>query len=553
MKPKLQALGMGLSRVGLGAVATLSAFAMLFLFLSSMMGTADMSTENEMKEMITFTKDSLLLNIVMLLLFLFVGGAFVLSVRRLGWLDRITPRRVAFGIWLWVLLAGSTWVLTSMSSPTHDSLIVTRAGIAAALDEMKYLEEDYFMRFPFQSGYVLWTELWARLFELDHKNYLILEMINILCLAFGEWALVMTAERLFRRREVTLVTAIMLGLFVQPMIFSTFLYGNIPGFGFACLAIWAFTAYLQEDRPVLLLPTGLFLLISITLKLNNMILLVAMGIILLAHLLRGKPLRRALALILLCAAVIPLSNAPQWHYESRLDKELGDGIPMTSWLAMGLNESMIAPGWYNGKYTVTNFHAVGMDTEAASERSKVEIGNRLTYFKENPDEASRFFKEKILSQWNETTFQSIWNNQVRGQFMSRVGVAKYVCEEGEGKAKALMDLGVQFIYFGMLAATVYLFLMQFNKKEKRRSVEPALYLIPLIFLGGFLYHALFEAKSQYVITYVTLMIPCAAWGICRLFTTGKELVLTLRASKTYTKLVGKLFPRRLSAQGAKHV
>ena len=540
MRTKLKAIGMNTSRLGLGAVALLAALCMLYLFLSSMMSTADMSTANEMKEMITFEEDSLGLNVLLLLAFLFVGGIFTLTVRRLGWLDKLPPRKLAFAVWLWVVLAGSAWVLMSMSSPTHDSLIVTRAGVAAALDEMKYLQEDYFMRFPFQSGYVLWTELWARLFDLNHKNYIILEMINVICLAFGEWALVLTADRLFRRREVTMVTAIMLCLFIQPMIFSTFLYGNIPGFCFACLAIYLFTEYLARDRWGWLAGAGACLLVSITLKLNNMILLVAMCIILLAHLLRGKPLRRALALILLCAAIIPLSNAPQWYYEKRLDKELGEGIPMTSWLAMGLNESLIAPGWYNGKYTVTNFHAVDMDTDAASERSKEEIRKRLEHFREDPEDARGFFEEKILSQWNETTFQSIWTNQVRGQFMSRVGFAKYACEEEEGKVKAVMDLGVQFIYFGMLAAAIYLLFEQINKKETRRAVEPALYLIPLIFLGGFLYHALFEAKSQYVITYVTLMIPYAAWGICRLFSDGKAAAVSFMGSKAYANLKSKV-------------
>jgi hypothetical protein len=108
------------------------------------------------------------------------------------------------------------------------------------------------------------------------------------------------------------------------------------------------------------------------------------------------------------------------------------------------------------------------------------------------------------------------------------------------KVKAVMDLGVQFIYFGMLVAAIYLLFEQINKKETRRAVEPALYLIPLIFLGGFLYHALFEAKSQYVITYVTLMIPYAAWGVCRLFSDGKAVAVSFMASKACATLKKKV-------------
>ena len=41
-------------------------------------------------------------------------------------------------------------------------------------------------------------------------------------------------------------------------------------------------------------------------------------------------------------------------------------------------------------------------------------------------------------------------------------------------------------------------------------------LFPLVVLGGLLYHLLFEAKSQYAVGYVLLMIPIAAYGIMHL-------------------------------------
>ena len=38
-------------------------------------------------------------------------------------------------------------------------------------------------------------------------------------------------------------------------------------------------------------------------------------------------------------------------------------------------------------------------------------------------------------------------------------------------------------------------------------------LLPLILLGGFGYHLLFEAKSQYALTYLPLLLPIAAYGL----------------------------------------
>ena len=42
-------------------------------------------------------------------------------------------------------------------------------------------------------------------------------------------------------------------------------------------------------------------------------------------------------------------------------------------------------------------------------------------------------------------------------------------------------------------------------------------LLPVIVLGGLLYHLLFEAKSQYALPYFALLVPLAAWGLSRLF------------------------------------
>lgn len=510
-----------LSRIGLGAVAILAVFAMLFLSVGSMLGTADMSTDNPMKELIIFGSDSLLRNLVCLVLTVLLGAVVILFLRSFRIAEKTPAWVMAAVLGIWITVLGILWVVMSLTIPTQDSYIVTAAGVAAANGDLSFTDVVYFVRFPFQLGYVLWTEFWARLFSLTHEDYIAIEIINVVCLAFGEAALVLSTDRLFRNKEVTLATAILLGLFFQPVIFSTFLYGTIPGFCFAAWAIFFFIKYLETDRWRFMIPTALALTLSVTLKLNNMILLVAMGIILLAHLMKDKPLRRTAALAMLCATVLILPGLPQKLYENRLDKEFGDGIPMISWMAMGLHDAPSAPGWYNGRYTVTNFQNHGNDQSAAAEASKKVIEERLEYFKENPDDARVFFKEKILSQWNEPTYQSIWNNQVRTQVGEKWGIAAYICGDGEDTATRFMDLSVQLIFFGMLISTVLLLVSQIRKNPARRPEEAALFLIPLLFLGGFLYHALFEGKSQYVIAYVTFMIPYAVWGLSVMVKWGK--------------------------------
>ncbi len=520
----LPTVGRGLSRVALAVIAALTLLAMLFLFLGSMRETSDMSLDHPGLEIVFFEEDSVALNLLFLLLFVALGIGLVFVLRRFQWFRRLTPARLSWIVGAWVFVFASLWVLQSMSSPTNDSSIVTSAGVKIATGDLTPLDRDYFIRFPFQLGYVFWTELWARLFHLSTGNYLILEIINALCLALGEVALVRLTHRLFRRQEVTFATAVALALFVQPMIFCSFLYGTMPAFCFAVWSMLLFVCYLQTDQWRYIIGAGLTLAISVGLKLNNMILLVAMAILLLVHLLKGKCLRRLGAVVLLCVMVLTLKNVGLWRYELGTDKDFGDGIPMVSWLAMGLNDAAAAPGWYSHEYTVGNFNAVGKDPDKAAEKSMEVIKARLEFFKENPDKAQDFFSKKILSQWNEPTYQSIWNNQVRGHYTDPYGFAAYACGDGEDTVTAVMDTGVQFMFFGSLAAMVFLLVAQCRPQKDRRPDEVALWLIPLCVLGGFLYHMLFEGKSQYVITYMTYLVPIAVWGVFRLTQVGKMLV-----------------------------
>ncbi len=520
-----------LSRVGLGGIAFLMVAVMLFLFVGSMLGTSDMSMDNAVQEMITFEEDNIWSNIIFLILFLMIGISVVLILRRFGLNEKLTPSRISWMLFAWICVIGSLWVIQSMSSPTHDSYIVTQAGVAIANGDKTVLDKAYFTRFPFQLGYVLWTELWARLLWIKEGAYLIIEFVNVICLAFGEMALVRLTERLFQKREVTFATALMLALFIQPVIFCSFLYGTMPGFCFAAWSMLLFVRYLQTDKWRFIVGAGLTLALSVALKLNNLILLAAMVIILLIHILKKNRIRRLASLAILLLMVLTLKNVGVWHYEASADKDFGEGIPMTSWMAMGLNNATTAPGWYSYQYTIGNFNSVEGDTDAANQKSIEEIKTRAEFFLSNPDEAKIFFSEKILSQWNESTYQSLWNNQVRGQYMDRSGFAEWACGEGEDKIKAYMDLGVQCIFFGMLAAVVVLFVSQCVNKKDGREDEAALWLIPLCILGGFIYHALFEAKSQYIITYVTYMIPFAIWGCSRLCDIAKACFFQVMKSK----------------------
>ena len=62
----------------------------------------------------------------------------------------------------------------------------------------------------------------------------------------------------------------------------------------------------------------------------------------------------------------------------------------------------------------------------------------------------------------------------------------------------------------------------------KKRHDPVQILLPVTVLGGFLYHAIFEAKSQYIFVYAFFMMPLAAQGLCVL---EKWLMEKLRGLK----------------------
>lgn len=476
-------------------------FVMLYLSLLSLVQTVDMNMKNSVLENVVFHYDGFLVGVITL----FLGIVLLLVYRKL--IARVNVWIPIAASLVGVLIVGIVWVFSSLSAPTHDSWVVSRAAYLAAQEDYSLVTDKYFIQFPFQLGYVLFGEFIFRLCGTE-ENYLCIEVVNVICLVVSYFALLMMTRKCFKNDNVVKLLALLLLLCPQPILFCTFTYGNISGFAFATLAMWQFLEIRQGARGwIHAVLCALCLGVSVCIKKNFTIVLVAILIVGFIRLIRSRRVGDLVCLILCTATVFSFPLAVQKHYERRANFDFGKGIPMISWLAMGLNESYIAPGWYGGQYTVTNFHAHEMDSDAAAEASKAVIQERLEVFKEDKAYTNDFFAKKIASQWNEPSYQSIWTNQVRGRYGEPGKLAEWVMGEGEARVKSYMNAFQQLIF--VLSAIGAIFMMQ------KRRLE--LSLIPIVILGGFFYHALFEAKSQYAITYFVLMIPIAAYGLNALY------------------------------------
>lgn len=83
------------------------------------------------------------------------------------------------------------------------------------------------------------------------------------------------------------------------------------------------------------------------------------------------------------------------------------GVPclrMAMW-PMGMQESYMAPGWYNGIHDVTYLESEGIK-EVMIPLFQDMIAYRIEEFKQNPGYMAWFYYHKLASQWNNPSFRA---------------------------------------------------------------------------------------------------------------------------------------------------
>ena len=78
----------------------------------------------------------------------------------------------------------------------------------------------------------------------------------------------------------------------------------------------------------------------------------------------------------------------------------------------------------------------------------------------------------------------------------------------------LLDYDLQQKYFDIYQMIIFVFgSIGIFSIAKHGKIAIKKILLPVIFLGGFLFHILWETKAIYVIQYYYLLLPFSAYGI----------------------------------------
>lgn len=523
-------------------VIALTVFFMLItIFVKFLEKTPAESLGDAISKALSAPNDSVFFPMNFLLMALFVG-VMIAMVLTYSYKSKYVVTVFEIALALYVVIIGIVWVVNVRSVPAADSYNIYEAATDAAqgkytsmhnfsnfYNSQMYDGYSYFQYYPFQLGFVAFSEFVYRIFGTGSS--MPIQIINVLALASAYFAIARITRLLFKSRRIEFIAIIMLALCIQPILFCTFVYGNIIGMTCALWASLLLIKYFKTGQYRWIYPSGALLVLAVMVKYNNMIYLIAFVIMLVIHIVKKKKWQSAAIAAALIIAVLGTNSLVIKSYEARADEEFSPGVSQPLYLALGLKESFMAPGWYTHtakdlyaqKYLIPKYNGdANASLSDANDAAWDEIGKRLDEFSEDSDYAFEFFGKKILSQWNEPTFESIWVSKVKGHTATEeeklrsgvdtigsdqmTGLTNAVYKKSTGQALEMhFNFYMQIMYI-LFAAGIYLMFI-----KKKTNIETV--LLPLVMLGAFGYHLLFEGKSQYVLTYIPLMIPTAAYAL----------------------------------------
>lgn len=453
---------------------------------------------NRMNQQVTLARDGFggLALTAALLLALAAVHAFLR--RRAG------RRAFAAALALWTA-AALCFVLSVGLLPRADSALVIEAAKRFAAGDFSPLEGEYFSRVSYQLGICLPLEGLARLLPGLDLN-LLMQALNCVISAALMALLCGLAGGLSGDARTSGAAALLYLAFVPMLLFNMFVYGVLPMLLLCVLAMRCFARCARTGERRFGVLYALLIGAAAALKPNAMIVMLALLICAAVHALQRKD-----GFLLLCAALsavlcFALPAGVIRLYELRAGVTLAPDTGMLLRLAMGMQDSMIAAGWYNG--VIEEYWPLSVTPEMEKAAALEMLAARLREFAANPAGAWAFFKEKCLTQWAEPSYDILWYGAVCGKSGRFNGLAHAIFRDGSPVRALLagyMNIFQQAAYVLALIGTCGMI------KEKR--IEAVQLMLPVTVLGGFLYHMLFEAKSQYIYPYMLLLLPLAAAGM----------------------------------------
>jgi len=247
--------------------------------------------------------------------------------------------------------------------------------------------------------------------------------------------------------------------------------------------------------------------ISYGLRMNNLIWIIAITIYLILNLFKRKDnnklkisdvtLKISIMVLFVVISVVPASiikSDMQAKYELKPENK----FPMLGFLCIGMENGPRSAGWYDDETA----DLAWIDIENAKTEYPRLLKEKISNFAHNPIQAVKFYIKKTASMWTENTYAEIWYNQSFNiGKKANWDLKKDEIIRSKEEKLSIYQKALVLIIFGVSLAVVL---------ENKGNLSNELLLLLTIFIGGFLFHTIWEAKSRYIISYIVALIPITA-------------------------------------------
>ncbi len=366
----------------------------------------------------------------------------------------------------------------------------------------KIRTSGYIEKYPNQMGTIFVIGTIYKVFGTT--NYRLIQYINILANIITFIFMYLILGKLEKKYKVSkLGYGIMFLTFIPLILLTTYVYGDYIGMALCVAGIYFAIDYKEKGNIIRLIVSSIFMCLSYVTKMNYVIVILAIIIYFVLYLIQDiakkekrKIINSSISIIVFILIALMPFNILKNYCSNRFGYDKEQALPTSIWLYVGMNESYRANGWYSDLAA-----EAWKDTPLSHITYPQKVKARIKELIKHPGYTVSFYWEKTISGWIDPYFQSIWYNvgvEDKDKVINDImNTKKY--KVGEIYQKAITIL----IYGGAFIAIL----------KNRKNLSNELILLITIFIGGVLFHTIWEMKSRYTLPYVIMLMPVASIGI----------------------------------------
>ena len=374
---------------------------------------------------------------------------------------------------------------------------IYRGDLGKILPNLTYASiplSDYIELYHQQISLAFIFSIFFRFIGNDIPHLLrILNIFSIVFIVIGLYKICVQLSKKYAPNKVRLLFLIF--TFISLPMLCTFIYGDFPSLALCLFSVYFMMKY--SETKIIWYPflSAIFTMIAYMIRMNTLIFIIATVIYLCLVLFKDflkKDWKEKLINIFVIVFYIIISIFPstlvQNYYLNKYNLDKNKSFSSLTYVLLAMSESRRGNGWYNediAEYAMRN-----------PEQAKIEypekIKERLIYFSKNIGYTFNFYKDKIASMWTENTYAAEYSNYKDYSFENIPSPISFF-------QKAMLIL---------ICVCSLIFLIQ-----NRKNISLDVIFLITIFIGGFAFHILWEAKSRYIIPYIVVLIPIASMNI----------------------------------------